>query len=510
MRRRGVLRRDLDPDAGYMCALVVCLWAYVAVRSVNLAFTADESISFFNLRTGVRWTSTANTHWLNSALMWVAYQLFGGTEWMLRLPNVLIFGLYGAAAIALARSANARAVKWLIFAGLLGDPFLLEFFGLARGYGLGVAFSTASLACLLAWPPRRPQDVVRWVSVLLATTTLAFYANFATVTVGLAEIVTAGVLLMFRRRGGELLTAQMLRRLGLVLAVFAVLWVPGLLALRQLRDVGALYYGGHTGFVHDTLGTIVQNWGYAYSYSHTTIPLPGWAEAGSGLVVTLIVLAFAYVAYSSNRSGRFDALRASAFVVALMILFVELGARIGGSLYPIDRTALTCVAPLVVFLGLALDDALSHWDGPAVRHRVAGGVAILIALGAVNLASHVNTAKTLIWPFDAPDKAIVGDLLALRKREHDRGVRLTMKVPTDVGLGLVDYYQQRLESRGVTITEGHVQRPGADVYEVPASDSRLVAYRTRLWRTFPGTGVELWVADSLRARPPPKAGARPG
>src|SRR6266700_2950224 len=87
------------------------MWAYIAVRAARLAFTADESISYGFLHGQTALAGSANNQWLNTWLMRVAQALFGQSPWALRLPNVLAFGIYGAASLTLVaglRRSTAR------------------------------------------------------------------------------------------------------------------------------------------------------------------------------------------------------------------------------------------------------------------------------------------------------------------------------------------------------------------------------------------------------------------
>ncbi len=125
------------------------LLGYVAARAFQLSLTHDEAstwahaLDYENLwacwRSPHCW-DTANLHWLNTWLMQGSMALFGQAEWVLRLPNLLALALYLGVLIRLLRRHTDRLwLRWAGFGLLVTHPYFLEFFGLARGYGLACA-----------------------------------------------------------------------------------------------------------------------------------------------------------------------------------------------------------------------------------------------------------------------------------------------------------------------------------------------------------------------------------
>ena len=123
-------------------------WIYVIVRASNVSFTNDEAISYGIIHGAQTFVDTPNNQWLNTLLMRVSQYVFGQSELALRLPNVAAFGLYGAASVMLLSQVRHVEAKAVGFSLLVVNPFLLEFFGLARGYGLSLAFLAAAFACV--------------------------------------------------------------------------------------------------------------------------------------------------------------------------------------------------------------------------------------------------------------------------------------------------------------------------------------------------------------------------
>lgn len=181
------LRRN-SPEL-WLAALL--LLGYVAARAGLLSLTHDEAstwahaLDYENLwacwRSPHCW-DTANLHWLNTWLMQGSMALFGDAEWALRLPNLLALGLYLAVLIRLLRRHTDRLwLRWAGLALLATHPYFLEFFGLARGYGLACAFLLLSWERWEAHQMRRSWGTALgcWLAVALAVlshfTLLPFY-----------------------------------------------------------------------------------------------------------------------------------------------------------------------------------------------------------------------------------------------------------------------------------------------------------------------------------------------
>src|SRR5687767_33752 len=132
---------------GFQWLAVFLLWVYVAARAVLLAFTHDEAYSYLLVKTDyfVAMTGTANTHWLNSVGMKLGSLLLGDEEWQLRIFSVLAWPLYGVSALRISGLLQNGLAGLLLFCALVFNPYVLDFFSLARGYGLQFAFVMAAL-----------------------------------------------------------------------------------------------------------------------------------------------------------------------------------------------------------------------------------------------------------------------------------------------------------------------------------------------------------------------------
>ncbi len=478
---------------------IAIVWVYIALRSVDLAFTSDESISYGYLH-GHPVPLTANNQWLNTLLMRVSQALFGQAEWALRLPNVLSFAIYSAACVALVSQLRATAAKAVCFAGLMANPFLLEFFGLARGYGLSLAFSAAALAALLV--AQRPRSAAREIirlAVIGATGALAFYSNFSVLNFVLALVATALVNVVVTIARGELSLGARDRAIyaGILCTIVAVM-LPGLIQVTRLQRAGALYYGGHVGFVHDTIGTLIQTWGYVYSYA---VPLRPWALDLAWPVAGLATLAGAWAAVQTRRTRQWDGWQLASLVLGISVAMVPIERLIVGSLYPLDRGALTYVIGFSALLGFAVDAISDQLEQLTARLALVGLTCVVVALASANVLRVANTTSALTWSFDASARDAIDQVVAIERNVRlQRPLRLVTEFPREIALD--DYYRRRLRLSWLQIVTrlapgATFSTPGGDLYDVAPARALQVAPGTVLLSTLPEDGTQIRAAPGF-------------
>ncbi|MBZ5858753.1 hypothetical protein [Flavihumibacter profundi] len=154
------------------------------MKSYYLQFTNDEGYSYFLIKTHYfrAMPGTANTHWLNSLGIWFGL-LLGDDPWKLRLFSVLAWPVYGYAAFKLSNKLNNKLAGLALLSALVLNPYLLDFFSVARGYGMMIAFSMMSLYhayCLVKeqnWSIGNWQLPFLWASFALLANFSSFY-NF--------------------------------------------------------------------------------------------------------------------------------------------------------------------------------------------------------------------------------------------------------------------------------------------------------------------------------------------
>lgn len=226
----------------YYGILVVLVFTYLVLRSIYVPFVYDEAATFFiyiRLNEWFPWFSywDANNHLLNSALGVIFYQLFGKSELVLRLPSLLSFLFYAVATIGISRYFSRVFLRYSFVSIMLLMPGFLEFFALARGYGLSISFLALSVWYAIRYTNgerERNAFAAIWC-IITATAANMSLLNSALLTLGLVSVV------WFLRNG--------YKKIGLyLLFVVPALMILSFFAVYSmaLKERNLLYYGPKT------------------------------------------------------------------------------------------------------------------------------------------------------------------------------------------------------------------------------------------------------------------------
>ncbi len=200
------IRRMRKALWGAVLLYIGFLFLTVLIRSVLIGVTFDETHTYlaFGRADLFRWQtlmdlfgeehSVANNHWLNSILINLLQRIVRVeyNEFLIRLPSLLIFFLYIVGTAAGYRKGY-YSLTALIF--LISNYYLLEYYGLARGYGMANTWVFFAYLSLLKWEKTdytRPK-YLNWLmlsmslAVLSNTVALLLYPSFA--AVGLYRLI---------------------------------------------------------------------------------------------------------------------------------------------------------------------------------------------------------------------------------------------------------------------------------------------------------------------------------
>ena len=381
----------------WLAVFATALWCFVFTKAALSSITHDEASTYFHhlnsdfftcLYSPDCWKS-ANNHLLNTLFWQQTIRWLGPTELGMRLPNVLGYLLYLAAGIFLVLRITSRLLPGLAAFALLNfNPFLLDFFSLARGYGLCAAFVLAALAMwFIFWEQKRLILLLGVLAGLYA----AVLANFVALNVFVAIVGATAVMVWrdesaFRWRiwgmlgGASVLLALLLHR-----------------PIRFLRQGGEFQYG--SGSFAESMESMIKNPLYGNAY---------FGDATSTIVSVMALLALALVSYMtfkrlyigmSDRTNRFLSAVCIAFGFSIVIMIVQ--HYLLGSVYLINRT----ITPLMPLLSVILAVGLLTVSG---RYRAVSFASfITIFLLSWNLLRAGNIRYFREWWYDENTKSVM-------------------------------------------------------------------------------------------------------
>jgi hypothetical protein len=139
---------------------------------------------------------------------------------------------------------------------LFVNPFLLDFFGLSRGYGISCALLTLSLSFLISgYKQGRNRDI--WISLIIAM--LASYANFTLLVFWAASTILVIIYFLNQNQWKFRPSLKPLMLIGIIsFAYLALIIVP----IIKMQSTNEFQYWTSQGFYKETILSLIHNWKY--------------------------------------------------------------------------------------------------------------------------------------------------------------------------------------------------------------------------------------------------------
>lgn len=203
----------------------------------------------------------SNNQVLNTGLMILSTRLFGFSEFVLRLPNILASLLYIYCTYWLSRRYQASWPAMII----LNAPLpIAAYFSLARGYGIANAFVALAILFLVRGLDNRS------ICTLFFSTVAALFAAAANFSYFVVYIVTVfvciiSIIVLYSKYDGILKNNITYSVVAIGIHAFVGMYL--LYPLVKLLKRNAFYIGGHRGFVDDTVMSLVTDLTGKYAFN---------------------------------------------------------------------------------------------------------------------------------------------------------------------------------------------------------------------------------------------------
>ena len=254
--------------------LTVSMAMFEFFRAYSLSMTCDESYSFtryidhpyLNIIFYRDVIILPNNHVLNTIGMKFLCSIFGNHPFYIRLPNLIAFSCYCLVFLYWIKKGNNRFefLPNLIF--LFFNPYLLDFFVLARGYGMGVCLMMMSLISIdLLCKRNEIKTKLYFLPLILAA--LSVWANFAFLNFYLGLLASVELLILYRyfKTAGTKTFLQLLRQHIPSIATTIVLYLLIRGPMGKIIEAHQLY-GGTIGFWSDTVQSLINRTFYEKVY----------------------------------------------------------------------------------------------------------------------------------------------------------------------------------------------------------------------------------------------------
>lgn len=385
--------------------LFVVLLTYLVLRACLVPVTHDEpatALYYAQMPVWdiVRYTDPIpNNHILHTLLLKATEAVFGTSQFSIRIPNLLGFVLYFWSAVAISRSLDNRWLRASLLLLLLLNPYLDDFFSLARGYALSLDFLLLACAFFLKW-----QQTTRlwYLQGALMAGILSVYSNFSTLYFYLPFVFLLVVLAVQQRKKYALWPS-----LFSAVGALALLSLLCLVPIQKMTATNQLQYWNSTGFYREILNSL--------SY----MTMYGRMGANAVLLLNITVIAlFAgmgwYLLRRCLKNRRLPLDRPFPFFFLLLggsAAIAILAQVLADVPYLSSRTALLYY-PLFV---LALVFFFAEIALKGARIAIIAGSFLALALSWHFLRS-VNLYAAREWWFDADNRKVLRYL----REEHER------------------------------------------------------------------------------------------
>jgi hypothetical protein len=413
---------------------------YTTLRAYLMSITWDEAATYIEyVRNGKIILNTydfmsANNHILNTFLMVVFTKAFGVSEFVMRIPSLMAHVLFLFYSLLLLKNLGN---KWLVIAAFIivnANPYLLDFFSVARGYGLSIGLMMTSIYYFYLFHVREEKG--RYATITIFTGGVAVIANFVLLNYCL---VVFGLIVLLSIYFSSLSDKSSLDKAKSAIRMLAV---PTLLMLilllfvipitMQLKDVGALFFGGEEGFWKSTVNTIIDRSFYELGYNYLFQRLTKWFIIIVLISATVLVV-FRFLKKKMESIALF--LMSLLLLIGLCSLSTVIQRFVFGTPYLLDRTALFLMVLFslifVFFIGVLAKEKKSFmW---------------ISCISAIPVLIHLfwafNLTYVLEWKPDADTKEMLEDLDKIKKIPKG-------KETISIGMPLIfeastNYYRER-------------------------------------------------------------------
>ncbi|OYU97637.1 MAG: hypothetical protein CFE21_04920 [Bacteroidetes bacterium B1(2017)] len=272
---------------------------------------------------------SANNHIVNSLYMKFIAAIGLEHTGVLRLVSSLSFLLFLFSLVSIAKNQDNT---WSLGLYLLAcaNPYLLDFFSLARGYGFSFACMAFSIFLFIKGMREPLSNKLFWA---IQVATVAMLSNFNLVYFWSALNLYHAILFLSQKNVQKAVLIKQVKTYVFPLLSLAYL----LVVFGKLQAAQQLYFGGKDGFLNNVVED--QLWCYIYDNNYALNPqlLAIWDITPIFLLVVAIGAGF-FKSVRTNPAYREWIF--TLFLVLVSALFIELNHRLTHSLYPIKRTGL--------------------------------------------------------------------------------------------------------------------------------------------------------------------------
>lgn len=381
----------------------------------------------------------ANNHWLNTLSIQVFTNMFGPHEWAIRLFNVLAFGAYAFFTIRLLLEMENKYLQMAAFLFMAANPYLLDFFSTARGYGLSLAFTNAALYFGTKFIKSDEISQLIWCLTLLLLATLSLFSS-----VIFFPAMIGGIFMIYMWMKWVNKKA-LIRPMGIIIVFATITAALTIIPIRSLSRSEEFKWGAQS--MLECFNSLVTHSSYSKAYAPNGIFLVGF-------LTCLLVFAFIKIgAQVLNRDFiiKRRTLVTSCITFLLLLVIMFMARHLSDTFYPIDRKTVM----FLPFLGLISFGAMDLVSNRRIKTAMGTMIAVLLAF---HFILSVNFHSVREWWYDENTKEFAHRVMQDTKQPPSLGCHW-MFHPT------LTFYNQTLYDNKLKIHEYNKEIDTMQVYD---------------------------------------------
>ena len=368
----------------------------IAYKVFNVPITHDEVATTVHYSKFSYWEimmypdSSPNNHILNTLFTKTFIYMLGSDQWVVRLPNLLSFILYALGSFKVIQLIFGQKSYFFLAASLLfiSNPYLMDFFGLSRGYGMASSFCLFSLSYLISG---FKYSNVKHVWIAVATAMFACYSSFTLLFFLGATILLSIIYFFIYERA--LFFKKSIKLVLFSIAFLLLIAFP----LYKMQSTNQFVYWEANGFYEDTLKVFVILSLYGSDNS--------WFQEFDRITFSIVFTIFINVIYiiylfirpKSFKENNSVIILVGTSMLLLTVLFNVLQCYLLGTPNLIGRTALffypIYIVTLLALIAVLLNTRMRFLEIPLAL------LVVLICVFHVGKVTRLESVKE--WWYDA-------------------------------------------------------------------------------------------------------------
>jgi hypothetical protein len=395
--------------------IAIVLLIYNIIKAIQVPFYWDEIYTYLRyVKPGIFILNEydrmdANHHLLNTWLIQCFIKLFGLHEFVLRLPNILSFVVYASFAVRFSTQFQSYVFQIGCFIILLLNPFVNDYFCLARGYGISMALMLGSLFFVHMFIRENYEKKFAFLSLLFAS--IALLANFSLINYVLILLFIYVVFVLSNLKVHFKKPSEFYQFLLSLIVPIAILLFTTPIILK-LKKAGALFIGKNNGFWQDTMLSLIQRFLYQPKEMF-------WMNLSIKIGLLFILSIGIIVLINTIKNKAFNTYMKFQVGLMLIFLFCVLANifqnKFMDVLYGIGRTAMYYY-PLISLASIFIIYNLSKIK-PTIARFI---LAFIVLFFSLNYTYNLNTHYAIEWQAEGDAKLMVEDLRQFYLKEKNR------------------------------------------------------------------------------------------